>query len=219
MRRPDLLRRPAVAVFLTLVTLATTACAAGEVGSPSTTTQAEQVDDDTTTSSTSGLDPVCTADTFTVAYPQGWHSNDESDGEPCNWFHPEPFDLPENSEAPGIAVRLGYDAVDFDSASDSSSQSEEVLDRREVEVDGRRAVRIHSRSKGEGLLDRGVESVTWYVDTPTPVFVGATHGVAPGGLEKNAPVLDQMMSSVEFTEQVSSDSPNSPPGDSPATQP
>lgn len=200
--------RPAFAFLACLALLFGASCAAEEGESSSTTAMPDQVDDDTTTSSTSGLDPVCTADTYTVAFPRGWHTNDASDGEPCSWFHPEEFDVPENSEAPGIAVHLRYDAVDFDFVTDPSNQSAEVLDRREVEVDGRRTVRMHTRSTGEGLLDKGVESVTWYVDTPTPVFVGATHGVAPGGIEENAPVLDQMMSSLQFTEQVAADSPS-----------
>ena len=55
-----------------------------------------------------------------------WSTNDESEGEACRWFHPESFDVPENSEAVGLAISLRYDDLDFEfvtDAADSEAQS------------------------------------------------------------------------------------------------
>lgn len=181
--------------LLTLTVLIAVGCAddtATEVGPATSDTAASS------TTAAAAPATMCTASTYTVEYPAGWSTNAETQGEPCEWFHPEPFEIPENSEAVGIAVHLRYDEVDFDFVTDPSNHSEEVLDREAVEVDGRTAVRMHTRSTGEGLLDKGVQSITWFVDTDGLTFTGATHGVAPGGLEQNGPVLDEMMRSLRF---------------------
>ena len=204
MRSRDRLRRSLLGFALTAAFVGS-ACGTDEAATPTTSSTSSTVGSTTSgpPSSTAGI--RCDHPTFSVEYPAGWSTNDESEGEPCRWFHPEPFDVPENSEAVGLAISLRYDDVDFEFVTDPKNNSDEILDRQRTEVDGKTAVRMHTRSTGKGLLDAGVESVTWYVDLGTETLAGATHGVAEGGLEQNAPVLDSMMESLEFTDATDLD--------------
>ena len=200
--RRSILRRLAVGLSTGLLTLSAVGCGADEAPPATATTTSTARAGDETTTPAEQEQQRCSAPTYVVEYPQGWSTNSAADGDPCEWFHPEPFEIPPNSEAVGIAIHLRYDELDFDFVTDSSNHSEEVLDRTDTEVDGRPAVRMHTRSTGEGLLDKGVESVTWFVDTEGLVFTGATHGVAPGGIEANEPVLDEMMRSLRFLSEA-----------------
>ena len=193
-------------VVLALAALATSSCAADEARPRSTTSVPESPADQTTTSTTSELGQLCTARTFTVAYPHGWHTNEPAEGELCRYFHPDEVDVPKDSEAVAIAVHLRFDAVDYDFVTNPDNNSGDVLDIDRSEVDGRPAVRMHLRSTGEGLLDEGVESVAWYVDAGEQTFTGATHGVAEGGIEVNGPILDEMMNSLRFTREAPAES-------------
>ena len=198
MRIQSRLRRTALVPLLALL-LGISACGGGNSDAPPTSSTSSTIGSTTSGVPTSTASARCDHPTFSVEYPARWSTNDESEGDPCRWFHPEPFEVPENSEAVGLAISLRYDDVDFEFVTDPKNNSDEVLDRRSTKVDGKTAVRMHTRSKGEGLLDAGVESVTWYVDMGAETFTGATHGVAEDGLETNAPILDSMMESLEFT--------------------
>ncbi|MEW6154015.1 MAG: hypothetical protein AB1673_08525 [Actinomycetota bacterium] len=163
----------------------------------------------TNTSTTQDRPPVngagpqeCTAaGAYRVEFPGGWHTNAPDRPSPCRYFHPEPFTLPEASEATGIAVhfQVAQQRLGDIAPGPSGNISVEVLDRREAQVDGRPAVRAETRSTGQGLLGPGVRGVSWYVDHGPRTVIATTTDVATAGtFEGNVDVLDSMVSTVRL---------------------
>lgn len=193
MMRPVAPGRSPLLLVAALVLLAGVSCGGDQVADPTPTSAP--------TTSTTTATTECTAPTYTVQMPTGWHVNEPSEAAPCRWFHPESFELPQNTEVLGIAIHLRYEAADFSRISDPENRLEEILDVRETQVDGREAVRLHSESRGEGLLDAGVEIVSWYVDTGSRTLSAATTGASEGSFEDHVDVLDAMMESLRFTSE------------------
>jgi hypothetical protein len=184
--------------LVTLVALATTACRSDDAPVSG--------DDPTTSTSEAGAasDQKCLAPTYSVEPPDGWEVNGPAEAPPCRYFHPEPFEVPQNTEVTGIAVRMGYEETPFEVIVDPDPVAQELLDRRDSQIDGKDAVRLHLRSTGEGLLNKGVELVQWVVRagdhrtfTATTIQAGAFE--AAGDFEANIEVLDAMVESLEFS--------------------
>ena len=185
-------RRSTLVAITALVVLVAAGCGDGETAAPTTTSAS-------VTSTTAAASPECVAPTYTVDRPEGWSVNEPSDAAPCRWFHPEPFELPQNTEVTGIAVHLRYEAVEYSRLTDPDSRAEDIVDVRETEVHGKAAVRMHTRSRGEGLLDAGIEVVSWYVDTGSRTLSATTTQAAEGSFDSNVAALDAMMQSLQFT--------------------
>jgi len=158
----------------------------------------------TTTEAAAPPDRKCLAPTYSVEPPDGWEVNGPAEAPPCSYFHPEPFEVPQNTEVTGIAIHMGYEETPFEVIVDPDSSAQEVLDSRDTQVDGKDAVRMHLRSTGEGLLNKGVELVQWVVRagdrrtfTATTIQAGAFE--AAGDFEANIEVLDAMVESLEFS--------------------
>ncbi len=141
----------------------------------------------------------CIAPTFTVDSPPGWAVNNATEAPPCRYFHPEPFEVPQNTETVGLAIHLGYDEVPFEVSSQPSEVSQEIIDVSDSEVDGLAARRIRSRSTGEGLLDKGVQLVSWSIRAGAHRTFFATTIEAAGDFEANIEVLDTMVASLDFS--------------------
>lgn len=158
-------------------------------------------DPETTTTTAAGAAATeeCVAPTFSVERPGSWSVNDPAEAAPCRYFHPDPFEVPQNTETVGIAIHLGYEEVPFETTSNPGEETQETLDRRETEVDGLRAVRIRARSTGQGLLDSGVELVNWVIDAGPQRSFLATTIEAAGNFERNIEVLDSMVETLDFS--------------------
>ncbi|MBW3536425.1 MAG: hypothetical protein KY395_01470 [Actinobacteria bacterium] len=191
MMRPTAAAPSPLRSIAALALLVGVSCGGDEVAQPTTTSSP----------TTSAATTECAAPTYTVEMPEGWHVNEPSEAAPCRWFHPEPFELPQNTEVLGVAIHLRYEAVEFSRISDPDSRVDDILDARETKVDGRDAVRLHTESQGEGLLEAGVEAVSWYVDTGSRTLSAATTGASEGSFEDNVDVLDNMMASLRFTSE------------------
>ncbi len=190
------MRALAILGVLTLVT----ACGGNGDDMPSAGTATN----DETTEMTTG-DPAqtarCTneAEGFSIEYPDDWHTNAGDVAPTCSFFHPQAFELPEASEAIGIAIRVDREPVEFERIA-GDAFGREVLEREETTVAGRPAVRVEYESTGEALLDAGTRGVDYLVDLGGgETLVAST--VAVGGLdfEENVRVLDEMVKTVRLT--------------------
>ena len=138
---------------------------------------------------------------YTIRYPATWFTVDDGPV-PCRFFHPQPFALPESTEATGLAVNVQLAPVPFDDIVpllDGEDRFEEILSRRAGHPSGPRAVRVESRTRRAGLLPAGVSRVTWYVDAGVDTFLATTSANASAGtFSANADVLDAIVVTAEL---------------------
>lgn len=143
----------------------------------------------------------CVAPAYRVSYPGTWFVNAPDRPAPCRFFHPEPFTLPDAGEATGIAISISPIPQRFDDAvpPESGGLTVTVVDRRQAQVSGSRAVRLETRATGSGLLDRGTRAVSWFVEHGGSTLVATTTGVAAAGtFDSNTRVLDRMMAALDL---------------------
>lgn len=133
---------------------------------------------------------------YSVRYPQGWHANAGDVSERCSFFHPEPFELPEATEAPDLAISIGREPVAFAQVA-GDDPAIRVLEREETEVDGHSAVRRETEATGHGLLPAGVRGRQYLVDLGGETLILATYDVGDLEFERNRDVLDKMAETLE----------------------
>lgn len=109
-------------------------------------------------------------DGFSIAYPEGWRTHG------CKAFHPEPFEVPRDSELPfEIAIVVDVEQVPLEQLT-RTSQFERVLSATELTIGGRKAVRVEVEATGEGLADRGMRTLRYVVDLGEGrVLIASTH--------------------------------------------
>lgn len=177
-------------------------------GSGATTTAPELTTATTSTTSTTSstasttgveLGQTCTSADggYAVEYPTGWSTNEGDVTEPCRFFHPEPFEVPQATEVFGLAVTIGVEPVPFERVGAPDGMVEEELSREETTVAGRPAVVVETESTGEGLLPEGVRSYRYAVDLDGRTLVAVTRDVEGLDYGRNQDVLDAMMESLE----------------------
>jgi hypothetical protein len=152
------------------------------------------------------LDQECSSPAgYRLSYPAGWVTNEEQANQlpPCSLFDPESVELGETLHVPEtIAIRVGVEEVAFDETVDS--RFEEELDREDLRVGGRTAVRLETRSTGEGLLDRGIESTSYRIDMGDGrTFIATTYDVGELDYETKQEILDRIMETLRFVESGS----------------
>lgn len=167
---------------------------------PASTTSSSSTAPSRTVTTATGDTRVCSAPEagYRLRFPDDWYVNDPVAAPPCRFFHPEPFELPTDSEAPGLAIALAVEDAPFSRLAPlAGSATADVRDRREVTIGGRRAVRVETVATGGGLLPAGTRGVAYYVDLTAGTLVATTSEVAESGtLATNAAVLDAMMASL-----------------------
>lgn len=136
---------------------------------------------------------------YRVEYPASWSTGSLTDRLPCRYFHPEPFTLPPDTEATGIAIRVQMAPAPIERVAPppGGSRAVEILSRRETKVAERRAMRVETRATGDALLPAGVRGVSYYVEFGSRTLTGTTSEAAGAGrFDDNVDVLDRMMASV-----------------------
>lgn len=145
---------------------------------------------------------TCEGDRFTIGYPADWQTNEpEGEIEPCRVFHPGEVDLEEGTEA-GLhyAATVYVDAVAYEDARGSDPQGE-VLEERELTVDGRDAVFREVRSDGQALVPEGEIGATYIVDLDGEIFVASTYTVGDTDYERDKEILERMVTEeITFTD-------------------
>jgi hypothetical protein len=131
---------------------------------------------------------------YALAYPADWYSPALSAESECTFFDPTPIQLPEASDVFGAALEVAPAQQSYRRLVQSldDERFEEVLERRELTVSGRPAVRAMTRATGEGLLDRGMESATYVIDRgPEPPLVLRTVREPNTNWEERLRILDE----------------------------
>lgn len=110
---------------------------------------------------------------YSIAYPPGWHHDRN-----CAFFDPEPFTVPENSDFYGAAleVQVAQDSWANVVGGLTDARFAQTISRREVRLNGRRAVLLELEATGAGLYERGYRVYAYVLDVPgrPPVIVQAT---------------------------------------------
>jgi hypothetical protein len=119
-----------------------------------------------------------TARGFAIGYPAHWYTDEVSDDESCEYFDPDPFEIPPQSDFSGTALEIDPASERYGTVVDGlvDRRFARVLSRRETTVEGRRAVRIETEATGQGLEDRGVKVTTWVVDREGGALLVRTTG-------------------------------------------
>jgi hypothetical protein len=134
---------------------------------------------------------------FTIRYPEGWHTNDEGPLPACSFFHPSEFDIPEATEVTEFAVMTRREPVELERIA-GEDPGVRVLDRDDLEVDGRPAVRRLAEATGEGLFPEGLQYTQFFVDLNGETLVLETYDVDGLDYEANVDVLEEMVASLEL---------------------
>ena len=176
--------------------LAASACGGNSEGEPETVTT--ETETETEPSGGDELAERCENPDagYAVRYPAGWHTNDGAVTAPCSFFHPDPFELPEASEPPPLAVSISREPFALADLA-GESPATRVLASEEVEVAGRPALRRETESTGDGLLPAGVHSLEYLVDLDGETLVAVTRSQSGLDFERNGEVLQQMVATLE----------------------
>ena len=159
--------------------------------------------DDTATSpaggSTSGDDVAalnfarCDGDRFSIGYPEDWNTNDpEGPAEACRVFHPGEVAVEPHGEDLHWAVSVYVDAVEYERARGSEPQGE-VLEERELTIDGNDAVYREVISDGSAMMPEGETSATYIVDLDGEILVATTSTVGDTDYERDKEILERMI--------------------------
>jgi hypothetical protein len=138
------------------------------------------------------LDATCTSpDGFRVGHPADWSVNAGDVLPACSWFDPEPFDVPEATDA-RAAVTLRLLAGD-----DPELVFPDEVARTTVPVDGRDALRVEQVTRA-GLYPVGTPITTYVVGLGDGrVLLADAIGLPGADHERDVVVLDAMMASLD----------------------
>ncbi|TFV57428.1 hypothetical protein E4P41_14440 [Geodermatophilus sp. DF01-2] len=138
----------------------------------------------------------CTSpDGYSVEYPDDWSTNEAGVLPACSWFGPGGFVVPEASDVRTAPVTL--QVVDLPLAEAAAPLPDEV-DRTELEVDGRAAVRTEQVTT-VGLYPAGTRITSWAVDLGGRTLLADAVELPGGDHERAVAVLDEMVRSLEPT--------------------
>lgn len=134
---------------------------------------------------------------YSVQYPGDWHTNPGDVVATCSYFDPEPISVTEGTE-PDVAIVLREAEVSYETAS-SSDAFGDVRSRDSGMVDGREAVAVVDEATGEGLYEAGTLGYTWVLNATDGSLIASTHDTLERDFSRNRKVLDQIVSSLDFT--------------------
>jgi hypothetical protein len=138
---------------------------------------------------------------FAVGFPARWHTDEVAEQESCEYFDPDPFDVPPQSDFSGTALEIDPGGEEYRVVVDGlvDRRFARVLARKETTVLGRPAVRIETEATGQGFEDRGVKVTSWVVDRDGAAFVVRTTGF-PGKADyaTRQATLDRAIETLSF---------------------
>lgn len=180
--------------------LALQAC--GQGPEPDPTPGATDTDSPSPSPDSTALGQECFSprDGYQVQYPQDWHVNDPEGADPCAWFHPDPFTLPVATEAPDIAIRISVEDLGYQQMSDaitSGPNVKQVVSTEQIEVAGRRALRVEVVESGEVFYPEDTRQTIFAVEWEEAALTASTTSVAEGDYTAHVEVLDAMVQTLE----------------------
>jgi hypothetical protein len=138
---------------------------------------------------------------FAIGYPARWYTNAVAAHDSCEYFDPEPFDLPPQSDFSGTALELDPDGGAYATVADVvvDRRFARVLARRETTVLGRQAVRIETEFTGEAFEGGSVKATLWVVDRGGNAFIVGTRVLAgKGDSAARQATLDRAIETLTF---------------------
>lgn len=203
-------------VVVAVLTLVAAAC--GDDGNDASTTTTTTTTDASDTTSTTTTTPDPTADWercenpegFAISYPDGWSVNDGAVVSECSLFDPEPFTVPEGTDARVAAISAHVEPVAFHEA---AAPGEEV-DRAVTVVDGHQAVRlVESGSEFHGkdtaatryFVDLSTGALAPGIDEQAQTLVIDTIELEGMDYAGNLEIVDRMVRSIELRDAQESE--------------
>ncbi len=136
--------------------------------------------------------------TYTIGYPEGWHTNSGEVAEPCEFFDQQPVELePQTGGAPEHPVVVDVLPVGFDRATDPG-RAEQETSRTEATVAGRDAVIVEWISTGRGASPEGMRSYRYLIDLDGRTLMVAAHDLGDRPFDTYVQVVDAMAESLEL---------------------
>lgn len=137
-------------------------------------------------------------DGYSVEYPADWHTNSD-DPPTCEFFDPEPIELPEQpQDVAGLAaISVDREPVGFSRVT-GQDPATRVIERAEVEIAGRPAVRRLVEATGQALLPEGRRSYQYLVKLDGDTLIATADGRDDRDFAANREILDEMMGSLEL---------------------
>lgn len=137
-------------------------------------------------------------DDYSIEYPADWHTN-SGDPPTCEFFDPEPIELPEQpQDVAGLAaISVDREPVAFSRVTGEDAGTR-VIERDEVEIAGRPAVRRLIEATGQALLPEGRRSYQYLVKLDGDTLIATADGRDDRAFEANREILDEMMRSLEL---------------------
>ena len=176
-----------------------------------TTTTTMTTEAPSTATTTARPDPTATwsrcddPDGFSISFPDGWSTNDGSVVSACSRFDPEPFTVPEQSDARVAAIVADVESVPFHQAAAPGDER----DRAVTAVDGHQAVRVVD--PGSALYGPDTEATRYLIDLSIGVDDGPgtlvvdTVDLPGSNYDANVETLDRMVQTIDLT--VADESP------------
>lgn len=138
---------------------------------------------------------------YRLRYPEDWWASDGTDAEACRWFHPEPFDMPdEPRDVPEIAIMVRVQDLAFDQMRELDPERTELLEEHETEIDGNRAVAQEYVSTFDAIYPEGTTFYRYLVDLDGRTLYGTTADaeVVQADYEESKRVLGAVMRSLDI---------------------
>ncbi len=136
--------------------------------------------------------------TFRIHYPDTWWASGGGPGEPCHWFHPEPYDMPsEARDVPGVAIHIGVTDTPFDELRHLDAEHDELLSESELTVDGRPAVVQEYVTHIETLYPSGTRFYRFLVQVDDRTLSGSTADATSADYTDSTAALDQIVADLE----------------------
>lgn len=139
---------------------------------------------------------------YELSYPDDWHANPGTVLEPCRVFDPEPVDLEPATEIPfGLGVSSYPEDIPYDEMVELIGEDPglEIRSSDEVEVDGRRALRVDGVGTGFAMLPEGMGSYGYTIDLEDGTLVVRTYDAGAPGIDEKRKILDRMIDTFSFT--------------------
>lgn len=129
-------------------------------GTPeSTAAPTSDSSDGATTSQRRCVSPVG----YSFAVPEGWVTNTGDVAPACSYVDPEPFTVPQATDARPAAVSVYVDPVPF---AEVAAERPLQTTREETTAAGVPAVRVETLEDGSRLYPDGARRTAWYLDLP-----------------------------------------------------
>lgn len=137
---------------------------------------------------------------FAIGYPARWHTDAVAEEERCEFFDPQPFNVPRQSDFSGAALEIDPGGEKFETVVDGLVDQRFARVLEETRLQGRRAVRIETEASGESLEGKGTKVTSWVVDQGGTAFVARTTGFLGQGFEyaSHQATLDRAIETLEF---------------------